>query len=89
MLGRLEMDVDECISAYTKLMKTIFEQKSRQVPLGFSGRIQSTFDSSKLRNAINEVITGQGFSPEDLFSDGQRRGCRVQVHTLFYRLSLS
>ncbi|OCL06097.1 hypothetical protein AOQ84DRAFT_411881 [Glonium stellatum] len=27
MLGRLEMDVDECIAAYTGLMKTVFEKR--------------------------------------------------------------
>jgi hypothetical protein len=28
MLGRLKMDVDECIAAYTGLIKTVFETKS-------------------------------------------------------------
>jgi hypothetical protein len=28
MLGRLGMDVDECISAYVELIKTIFEEKN-------------------------------------------------------------
>jgi hypothetical protein len=28
MLGRLEMDVDECVSAYSKLMESVFEDKS-------------------------------------------------------------
>lgn len=77
MLGRLEMGIDECISAYTKFMETIFEQKTRQVPLSFSSRIQSRFDSTKLRNAVNEVINAKGFSPDELFDDGQPRGCRV------------
>lgn len=77
MIGRLEMDVDECISAYTKLMKTVFEQKLHRVPSSLSGKIQSQFDSTKLRDAINKVITGKGFSPADLFDDGQPRGCRV------------
>lgn len=27
MLGRLEMDVDECVTAYIRLMKTVFETK--------------------------------------------------------------
>ena len=77
MIGRLEMDIDECISAYTELMKTVFEQKLRRVPSDFSGKIQSRFDSTKLRDAINKVITSKGFSPADPFDDGQPRGCRM------------
>ncbi len=29
MLGRFEVDVDECISAYEDLMKAVFEEKLR------------------------------------------------------------
>jgi hypothetical protein len=32
MLGRLEMDVEECIAAYTRLMETVFESKSSRLP---------------------------------------------------------
>jgi hypothetical protein len=28
ILGRLEMGVDECISAYGELMKTVFDERS-------------------------------------------------------------
>jgi hypothetical protein len=37
MLGRLEMDVDECISAYKDLMKAVFEEKLRRVPVSWRG----------------------------------------------------
>ena len=77
MIGRLKIDVDECISAYTKLIKTVFEQKLHRILSSLSGKIQSQFDSTKLRDAINKVITRKGFSPVDLFDNGQPRGCRV------------
>ncbi|PKS12989.1 hypothetical protein jhhlp_000330 [Lomentospora prolificans] len=77
MLGRLEMDVDECITAYNELMKTVFEQKLHRFPSSATGKIQAQFDSMKLRDAIDEVIIRKGFSPEDPFNDGQPRGCRV------------
>jgi hypothetical protein len=32
MLGRLEMDVDACILAYTELMKSVFSEKTNNVP---------------------------------------------------------
>lgn len=77
MLGRLEMGIDECISAYIQLMGTVFEKKSRSMPLSFSGNVQARFDSKKLRNAIETVIKGTGHSPDEPFNKGEHSGCRV------------
>ena len=77
MLGRLEMGVDECISAYSKLMESVFEEKSSWLPINWRGRTKAQFDSAKLKDAIEEVITGQGASTTDRFNDGSPRGCRV------------
>lgn len=78
MLGRLEMDVDECITAYTKLMQMIFQNPSkRKLIASLFGKIESRFDSKKLESAIQEVITSHGASPTDLFNDQVDRGCRV------------
>jgi hypothetical protein len=77
MLGRLEMDVDECIAAYTGLLKTVFETKSSWFPAGWTGKTKARFDSTKLETAIKEVITSQGAKESDLFNDGVERGCRV------------
>ena len=77
MLGRLEMDVDECIAAYTRLMKTVFEKKSSLLPADWAGKTKARFDSTKLETAIKEVITSQGAKETDLFNDGVERGCRV------------
>ncbi|OCK83571.1 hypothetical protein K432DRAFT_290780 [Lepidopterella palustris CBS 459.81] len=38
MLGRLEMDVDECILACHKFMKAVFEEKSSWLPVNWFGR---------------------------------------------------
>jgi hypothetical protein len=51
MLGRLKMSVDECISAYIELMKTIFEDKLNSLPVGRTGKIKSRFDQGKLKGA--------------------------------------
>jgi hypothetical protein len=77
MLGRLEMDVDECITAYTGLMKTVFERKSSRFPASLTGKIKSRFDGTRLETAIKEVITDHGAKETDLFNDGIERGCRV------------
>lgn len=77
MLGRLDMDVDECISAYKDLMKAVFEEKLRRVPISWIGNTKAQFDSGKLKNAIEKVITSRGLHQSDLFNDGTARGCRV------------
>ena len=77
MLGRLEMDVDECISAYSELMKAVFKAKSSQFPISLKGRTKARFDSNRLKNAIEQVIARHDASKTDLFNDGGPRGCRV------------
>lgn len=77
MLGRLEMDVDDCITAYSKLMKTVFKDRSSKLPISWRGRVKAVFDSKKLRSAIEEVVSSKGASPKDAFNDGKNRGCRT------------
>lgn len=87
MLGRLEMDVDECISAYTKLMGTVFEKKTHSRALSFSGDVQAQFDSNKLRSAIETVIRDARRSPEENFNKGELSGCGVYVLRTSYTRS--
>jgi hypothetical protein len=88
MLGRLEMDVDECIEAYKALMKTVFEKKKHLVNLSFKGTIRPQFSSKVLENAIKGVIKGRGDVPvqraipvdEPFYlecQDENSRSCRV------------
>jgi len=77
MLGRLEMSVEACITAYEELMKSVFETKSNWLPVGWSGKTKPQFDSEKLKFAIEKVITDSGASIQDPFNDGQDRGCRM------------
>lgn len=79
MLGRLEMDIDECIDAYCQLMKSIFSEKANNIPVDWAGNIQAQYDSKKLRAAIEEVVTRASASPQDLLNDGKTRRCRVFV----------
>jgi hypothetical protein len=69
MLGRLEMDIDDCIMAYIKLMKMIFDKPSKRGPFSVFGKIKPRFDANKLESAINEVIHNHGAKPTDLFND--------------------
>lgn len=81
MLGRLEMDVDECIAAYIQLMESVFCDKVNNLPVGWSGNIKAQYDSKRLKAAIETVIINAGASPEDAMDDGKPRRCRVFVCT--------
>ncbi|KAH0551782.1 hypothetical protein GP486_007001 [Trichoglossum hirsutum] len=77
MLGRLEMDVDECVSAYSRLMESIFEEKSSWLPFSWTGQTKAQFDSTRLKSAIEDVLTRHGASTTDLLNNGNPCGCRV------------
>lgn len=77
MLGRLEMDVDECIAAYSNLAEAVFSQKKSRMPFNLKGKVKAQFDSSKLENTIRDTIKKAKFSEAALFNDGVDRGCRT------------
>ncbi|KAH6649430.1 acyl transferase/acyl hydrolase/lysophospholipase [Chaetomium tenue] len=78
MLGRLEMDVDECIAAYNKLSAVVFSEPKRRIPVSFrGGMVAARYDSKRLKEAILEVIAGRNLPPDTPFDDGQERGCKV------------
>jgi hypothetical protein len=77
MLGRLEMDVDECITAFSRLMKAVFEEKPIQLLAGRTSRAGVYFDSKKLKSVVEEVINHTGTSPTDAFNNGKVSGCRT------------
>jgi hypothetical protein len=76
MLGRLEMDVDECITAYSGLAEEVFGEKSRSFPINLKGEVTPRFDSTKLEGAIKKVVVQKGISETDFLNDGIKRGCR-------------
>jgi hypothetical protein len=54
MLGRLEMDIDECIKAYIEMSDRIFQKK--RLLLGWNGDIQGRFDTAELESSIKRMI---------------------------------
>lgn len=76
MLGRLEMDVDECITAYSKLAEAVFEEKLSSFPISLKGKVKARFDSARLEKAIGKVMQ-KGASETDLFNDRTECGCRT------------
>ena len=64
MLGRLGMDVDDCIDKYTTMVEDVFGEKAHRVRVGWSGKIKPRFKSSALRTAITKVITVCGVAAD-------------------------
>jgi hypothetical protein len=77
MLGRLELDVDECIDAYSNLAAEVFGKKLRSIPVNFRGDITARFDSAKLKIAIQKVVEDSGGSKQVLLNDGAERECKT------------
>ena len=77
MLGRLEMEIEDCIASYVELMKKVFGRKSSPFPLTWSGKTKGRFDSLRLEVAVEEVIAKYGFSKQQLLDDRHARGCRM------------
>ena len=77
MLGRLEMDVQPCIDAYSELSRRIFSKKG--LPVDWRGHVNGRYKASELEDAIKMIVKGSG-SPEDApLNDGKGRSCRVYV----------
>ena len=77
MLGRLEMDVDQCITAYSDLAAAVFGEKLSRIPVDIKGKVKPRFDSAKLESAIKKVLAQSGGSEIDLLNDGTERRCRT------------
>jgi len=77
MLGRLEMDVDECIAAYSDLAAAVFGEKLHHIPVNIKGEVKPRFDSARLQSAVQKVVAQSGASETDLLNDGTKRGCRT------------
>ncbi|CAI6342365.1 unnamed protein product [Periconia digitata] len=82
MLGRLEMDVDECIDAYSELAAAVFGEKLTPIPVKIEGEVKPQFDSARLETAIRKVVTRGGAPETALFNDGIERGCKTFVCTV-------
>ena len=74
MLGRLEMDIQECIDAYTDMFKTIFGKKG--LPVNGRGKIKGRFDSIVLEECIRKILKDNGQSQTEPLNDGRER-CKV------------
>ncbi|RPA80558.1 hypothetical protein BJ508DRAFT_239903 [Ascobolus immersus RN42] len=82
MLGRLEMDVDECIREYESLMESIFGERGNRFPISFKTfKTQPRYKSEKLEKAIKDVLRKKGFGVNELMNNGEKGKCKTFVCT--------
>ncbi|RDW92542.1 hypothetical protein BP5796_01936 [Coleophoma crateriformis] len=87
MLGRLEMDVDQCITAYSDLAAVVFGEKLNRMPFNIQAQVQPRFDSAKLKTTVQKVIAESKVAQNDaseteLLNDKIERGCKTFVCTV-------
>jgi hypothetical protein len=85
MLGRLGMDVDECIEIYKELVKEVFEKPKSSLSLTWSSfaqnNIKPKFESSVLQERIANVVK-KSLRVEDpmkvmLYDSARKDDCKV------------
>jgi hypothetical protein len=81
MIGRLEMDVSDCIKAYISMFSRIFEKKAHWLSFNWKGNLQARFDSNVLRQCIVEIVTSRpNLTETTRFNDGTKRSCHTFAH---------
>ncbi|KAI9374698.1 acyl transferase/acyl hydrolase/lysophospholipase [Aspergillus egyptiacus] len=86
MLGRLKMDVDQCITGYTRLCKHLFGRKKRLSLTGalnmgsMTGRrSKAKHDRQKLEFALKSIVRELGYDDKDILLQDVDLSCRVFV----------
>jgi hypothetical protein len=77
MLGRLRMSVEDCIKAYTTLMRDVFAKKENISPFGFMGGVKSRFSSAALKQAIAKVLNDLRIPLHEKFEVDSETACKV------------
>ena len=77
MLGRLQMDVQDCIDAYSEFSRHVFDK--RGLPVDWRGHIKGRFKASELESAIKNIVRASGLPENAVLDDGEDRGCRAYV----------
>ena len=75
MLGRLRMDVDECIEAYTDMFGRVFGK--RGLPIDWRGKVKGRFDSIVLEECIRDVLRKRGMDVDEPLEAPESARCKM------------
>ncbi|KAL4880540.1 acyl transferase/acyl hydrolase/lysophospholipase [Aspergillus karnatakaensis] len=83
MLGRLKMDIDQCITGYSRLCKHLFNRKKRLSLTGMSSvtkrKSKSKHDSKRLEFALKSILRELGHEDREILLQDVDLSCRVFV----------
>lgn len=75
MLGRLRMDVDQCIEAYGVLSEKVFDKHG--LPVNWKGKVKGRFDAAKLRAAIEATLKDRDIPSDEKLLHSDDGACKV------------
>ncbi|KAL2047950.1 hypothetical protein ABVK25_011179 [Lepraria finkii] len=78
------MDVDECITDYTKILRTVFNKDKKGCPLNWKGNVKGRLDSNVFAEAFEDIIERKGLSSDTMHDEGGIGGngdCKVLFYT--------
>jgi hypothetical protein len=75
MLGRLRMDIDDCINAYVDLSDRIFKKRRHRVTI--KGAVQGRFDTEELERVVKDIVVQSGLSEDALFRNEDDIQCKA------------
>ncbi|KAL2817988.1 acyl transferase/acyl hydrolase/lysophospholipase [Aspergillus cavernicola] len=84
MLGRLKMDIDQCITGYTRLCKHVFSRKKRLSLTGMGSmsnrsKSKSKHEGKRLEFALKSILRELGHEDKDMLLQDVDLSCRVFV----------
>ena len=78
MLGRLRMDVQECIDVYLEMADGVFG-KVHHLPVNLRGRTHGRYNQDALQEAIENTLQRKGLPKITLLKDDDPYGCKMWV----------
>ena len=75
MLGRLEMDIEPCIEAYSEFSRRVFSRKN--LPVDVRGRYKGRYKAAELEGATKDIVKASGLPVDEPLNDRKDRGCRA------------
>jgi hypothetical protein len=58
MLGRLKLDINQCIDIYLEMMDGVFKKERHRI--GMKGNFQARFSTDELERSIKKAIVSSG-----------------------------
>jgi patatin-like phospholipase/acyl hydrolase len=83
MLGRLKMDIEDCITAYLQISRDVFQPKKKRFDiLGRASdalKVRGRFDSEALKKGIQKIVMQAGEDIDSKLKVEDEPKCRVLV----------